>query len=259
MGSNRTCLFCSNRANSLEDAWPLWITNQFKTNEAAEFQAERRGVALKPWRVYQPRLTLRCVCQPCNNGWMSKLENQAKPFLQPLLTGNRCLLDIAGQSTVALWSVKTAMVLEGQDALEQRLYMQPEREQLRKWSALPWRTWVWLAASADPTYFMSAKNRHMEAGNDGNISGVSITMMFAHVVLQVLTIRVPNDVGPSTRITMDIRKGRWPEATVQIWPTQSRAVWPPPMGLNGESGLNLFAERFSTTSVGEDEIESLEI
>ena len=99
----------------------------------------------------------------------------------------------------------------------------------------------------------------MEAGNDGNISGVSITMMFAHVVLQVLTIRVPNDVGPSTRITMDIRKGRWPEATVQIWPTQSRAVWPPPMGLNGESGLNLFAERFSTTSVGEDEIESLEI
>jgi hypothetical protein len=187
----RRCLFCSSDANSLEDAWPRWITNQFKASQFVECQAERRGVQLKPWRVHQPELAVRCVCRPCNNGWMSQLEVQARRFLQPMLIGDRCGLDMASQTTIAVWSLKTAMVLEALDQPHQRAYSQLEREQLRTLSAIPWRTSVWLATSIDPSYFMSTKNRHLDAENTKNISGVSITMAFAHVVLQVFTIRVP--------------------------------------------------------------------
>lgn len=256
----RRCLFCSSGANSLEDAWPRWITNQFKVPQAVEFQAERRGVQLKPWRVHQPELAVRCVCRPCNNGWMSQLEVQAQRFLQPMLIGDRCGLDIVGQTTIALWSVKTAMVLEALDHPRQRAYTQLEREQLRTLSAIPWRTSVWLAASVDPSYFMSTKNRHLDAENANEISGVSITMAFAHIVLQVFTIRVPPNVGPTTRITTNVRRGPWDQVTVQVWPTRRRqASWPPAMGLNGESGLNSLAERFSTATLDENAIDSMAV
>lgn len=255
----RQCFFCSEHANSLEDAWPRWLTNQFRTPQPSEVHAERRGVRLRPWRVYQPELAVRCVCRTCNNGWMSALEVQAKRYLQPLLMGERCSVDTAGQATVALWSLKTAMVLEALDQPETQAYTQTEREQLRTLAVLPWRTSVWLAASVDPSLFMSTKHRYFGASVHAP-SGISVTMAFAHIVLQVLTMRLPEDVGPSTRVTTTVRRGPWVDATVPIWPAQpSGAAWPPPMGLNGESGLDAIADRFSPATDGEDSVDELAV
>lgn len=190
---------------------------------------------------------------------MSALEVQAQRFMQPLLMGERCNVDMAGQATIAMWSLKTAMVLEALDQRERRMYTQTEREQLRSSAAIPWRTSVWLAASADPSLFMSTKNRHLGA-NAELPAGVSITMAFAHVVLQVLTIRVPEDVGPDTRVITNVRRGPWAQTTVQIWPAHlSPAAWPPPMVLNGESGLDAFAERFNAATEEGDAIETLAV
>jgi hypothetical protein len=252
----RECLFCSTKANSLEDAWPCWITDQFKTPKPCKAQLERRGVNV--WHVHKPELKVRCVCQSCNNGWMSKLESQTKIFLQPLLIGEKSVLDISGQTTIALWSLKTAMVLEALDQPQKRLYTQQEREQLRKLSMIPWRTSVWLATSVDQSLFLSSKNSHMQAEDTNNISGVSITIALSHVVIQVLTIRVPPKVGTLTRVTTNVRRGPWDQATVQIWPAQSvQACWPPPLGLNSEEGLNAIAERFSTATLNENEIDTI--
>ena len=89
---------------------------------------------------------------------------------------------------------------------------------------------------------------------------MSIAMAFARVVLQVFTIRVPEDVGPATRVTTNVMPGPWDEATVRVWPTQSSpAVWPPAMGLNGESGLNSLAERFKTSMLDEKDLQVLAV
>ncbi len=254
----RRCLFCSTNANSLEDAWPRWITDQFKASKPSKAQLERLGTKVNVWHVHQPKLTVRCACQSCNNGWMSTLESQTKNYFQPLLMGESLRLDTSGQTTIALWSLKTAMVLEALDQPQQRVYTQREREQLRRLSAIPWRTSIWLATSVDRSLFLSSKNRHMRAEDANDISGVSITMAFAHVVVQVLTIRVPPEVGPTMRVTTDVRCGPWDQATIQIWPLQSeQASWPPPLGLNSEAGLNALAERFSTAILDENEIDSL--
>ena len=213
----RLCLFCSNSANSVEDAWPLWITNQFRGRQPSAVQAERAGIRLTSWNTHQPKLTIRCVCEECNNGWMSRLENRVQPLLQPLLTGQRSAMDMDGQATIATWAVKTAMVLEGMDPAEKRGYSQLQRERFRLRAAIPERTSVWLAASTDLEWFMSTKNRHL-GDTSADISGVSITMAFAHAVLQVFTIRVPETVGPETVVTANVRRGPWSEVTVPIWP-----------------------------------------
>lgn len=254
----RLCLFCSASANSVEHAWPEWITNQFKGRRPSAVRAERGGVRLPSWNVHQPTLKIRCVCEQCNNGWMSKLEGQAQPYLQPLLIGESCYLDTAGQTVVATWAVKTAMVLEGLDPTEKRAYSQLQRERLRMRAAIPFRTSVWMAASATSDWFMSTKNRHLGEQSEG-ISGVSVTMGFAHLVLQVLTIRVPESVDPNTEITTDVRMGPWSDVTIPVWPSKVGADWPPRLGLNGEVGLDALAERFSAADANAGETEQLTV
>ena len=255
----RTCLFCSNPADSREDAWPHWLTDQFKTSQGGEAQLERLGGQTTRWRVLQPELAVRCVCEHCNNGWMSDLESQAKEFLQPLLAGRSVVLNNSDQRVITRWGVKTAMVLEGQDKPEKRVYTLHDCEALRTTYTIPWRTSVWLATSADPGFFLSTKSHNVPGSGEGSL-GVWTTMAFAHLVLQVLTIRVPEDVGPHTHVITSVRRGPWNQVTIKIWPTRFPQVSSPaPLGLNGEAGLNALADRFSTRTLDKDEIDELAV
>jgi len=105
---------------------------------------------------------------------------------------------------------------------------------------------------------MSTKNRHLGEEPEG-ISGVSVTMGFAHLVLQVLTIRVLEIVGSYTEITTDVRTGPWGDVTVQVWPSKGEAHWPPRLGLNGEVGLDALAERFNAADASAGETEQLTV
>jgi hypothetical protein len=55
---------------------------------------------------------LKRICQPCNNGWMSRLENQAKPIVIGLMSGTLNLesLDDEQRRILARWAGKTALV-----------------------------------------------------------------------------------------------------------------------------------------------------
>jgi hypothetical protein len=256
----RQCLFCSLNANSLEDVWPRWITEQFEGSNPITVQAERQGLILKPWASRRPELIVRWVCKSCNNGWMSNLEGQVKPLLQPLLSGTDGSLDSGAQSILAVWAVKTAMALEGLDKPNARDYAQSEREQLRRVNAIPRRTSVWLAVSVDASYLLSTKTRHKRSADTDDITGVSTTMVFGHVALQVFTIRVPSFVTARTEVTANVRAAPWSDLTLRVWPTQPASlVWPPRTGLNGEAGINLFADRFSTSDLEEETLGTLAV
>ena len=100
---------------------------------------------------------------------------------------------------------------------------------------------------------LSTKTRHKRSVDSDDITGVSTTMVFGHVALQVLTIRVPSFVTARTEVTANVRAAPWSDLTLRIWPTQPTSlVWPPRTGLNGEAGINLFADRFSTSDLEGD-------
>jgi hypothetical protein len=190
---------------------------------------------------------------------MSRLEGEAKPFLQPMLIGEKYTLSPMDQAIIAAWGVKTAMVLEGINKSDQCFYSQAEREAFRALSVIPQRTSVWLATSADPSYFFTTKNRHLSSTGATEGSGVSITIVLAHLVLQVLTINVLPNVGLDTRVTGSVKCGPWDKVAVQIWPHQEQIDWPLPLGLNGKSGLDLFADRFNVAALPDDEIELINV
>ena len=190
---------------------------------------------------------------------MSRLETQAQPLIQPLLSGDRTVIDSASQALIAMWAVKTSMVLEAIDPPEQRVYPRTECERLRTLSAVPWRTSVWICKSIDPSVFMSTKTRHVPAVTTPTVLGASVTIALSHLVLQVFTIRVHDDVGPATRVTVDARRGPWQQLTLQIWPSQKTSVlFPAAMGLDGVEGIDLLAERFNTADSNAD-IEPIDV
>jgi hypothetical protein len=64
------------------------------------------------WRE-RPRKTTslrpKIVCKPCNNEWMSVLQEQARPYLAGFFRGDEAHLDGAAQAAIAAWLAMTAM------------------------------------------------------------------------------------------------------------------------------------------------------
>ncbi len=60
----------------------------------------------------RPVIEINCVCVPCNTGWMSNLEADAKPVLEPMIRGLPRKLSPQEQLLTATWTSKTVLVLE---------------------------------------------------------------------------------------------------------------------------------------------------
>src|SRR5512140_689004 len=89
----RACIFCGDRASTKEDAWPLWLVRKYPDPVGVEVEAHRRSDPPKQWRQRGHFAKVRFVCQPCNNGWMSLLEEQAKPIIERLMANSEERLD----------------------------------------------------------------------------------------------------------------------------------------------------------------------
>lgn len=110
-----------------EHAWPQWLgqgaqveptqtTRSIgfgRTAEDAMTEAPNQ-IVVKPGSVLTARI--REVCAGCNSGWMSRLEEDARPILQrlwePSYPFGRTTVSLDQAATVATWATKTAWVRE---------------------------------------------------------------------------------------------------------------------------------------------------
>jgi hypothetical protein len=58
-------------------------------------------------------IAAKVICAPCNNQWLSEIDNAAARVLRPLVRGQREVdLDGPDQSVVAAWLYKVALILD---------------------------------------------------------------------------------------------------------------------------------------------------
>lgn len=114
----RSCLFCGCEQSNLlsdEHVIPQWLLEFLGLPPDDQmflgaFNAQTSEFVGKP-RVHSSFAFVEGrVCEPCNTGWMSRLEAAAKPILIPLMTGSRLVesLSSAEAALVGKWSAKTA-------------------------------------------------------------------------------------------------------------------------------------------------------
>jgi len=258
----RTCVFCGGRANSKEHAWPDWILQSLNARLTLmygplktymEAHAEGKLVRTQP----KPDIEVKRVCGACNSGWMSALENQAKPIISALMYANRRTLTRADQLTLTLWSMKTAMVFDCLRRPDRMFYLPDERASLRRgllatsaiMEPLPALTQVWLAAYAGEcaTTSMAARLRGYVRmrGREIPTIGHVITISAGAFVTQVLTVRLPEHPSAQPQVTHECKPGPWDEATVCVWPPfRSEATWPPRHVFRELADLEVFSDRW---------------
>lgn len=238
----------------------MWLLARVTSDSPSIVEREIHGEVFLPRETTRPTLPIRCVCRECNNGWMSRLENEAKPILERMLDDRPVGLDLAQRAIVGMWSMKTAMVLEAIDAHDQRVYTQEERARLRSLSAIPERSLVWLARVLEPTLLLSGKTLLRASESDERDRALATTFVFGHLAIQVASFRFGANHPPEVRVTTDVKRGAWSESTVRIWPADEATVsWPPASPMRTETEVHHFAERFRTSGLAMDAVQRLAV
>jgi hypothetical protein len=151
----RICIFCGGLPLSKEHIYASWmgpylspnidgtvhtkILEQVRTNGMRD--EVHATLSIKPGDHRSRKL--RVVCAACNNGWMSLLQERARPHLAPLLNGEWTRLTLEAQTAISAWACMFTMVYERAD-MNTAAVRQDQRNQLFRTRDAPssWCIWV---------------------------------------------------------------------------------------------------------------------
>jgi hypothetical protein len=130
--------------------WPTWMTAHVP-RDLKNYSAMRATVHLTHSDVMRkvidgdPRSRrVKFVCASCNNGWMSQLQERAKPILLPLIKGERTVLGLDAQRLLAGWCAMSVMTSDFFYP-ETQAIPRADRDYLRDHWMPPSDTWkIWI-------------------------------------------------------------------------------------------------------------------
>lgn len=110
----KKCIFCQrdDQKISKEHILPDWLNKLYGEDMTALNEGVRDdGTILYSYTSKIFQQTVNIVCKSCNNGWMSEMENTAKPILTKMLKNKNIVLDKKSQIKIANWAMKTILVM----------------------------------------------------------------------------------------------------------------------------------------------------
>ncbi len=135
------CIFCGGRPLTKEHVLSDWIgpliRSPMENYDAIERNVGAEGVVSTSGKRsgHPASRRVRCVCQTCNNGWMSGIVNAAKDVLIPLINGKYFRMAGSDRSKLAAWITTSVIVSE----FENRDHVTIPRHH---------RDWLWTTHSA---------------------------------------------------------------------------------------------------------------
>ncbi len=119
--ARKDCLFCGGKPVTKEHVIPDWLGGVMARGKPQPSAPDRvvkmvneRGkddITSEKWLTDKgPHLTSRCVCGPCNGGWMSDIESAATWPLTEMIEGRSVALALNEQEAVATWLALRAIV-----------------------------------------------------------------------------------------------------------------------------------------------------
>jgi hypothetical protein len=250
------CVFCGiDRRLSREHVFASWMEDYFPDLRSATADYIRRTVTqaedvdhTRPGPVFD--FVTRDVCEVCNNGWMSGLEDQVRPILGPMLRDQPRVLTAPEQMTLATWATKTMLAMGGVNLGDERVVNDAQY----RWFAehripLP-SSHVWLCRYTDRTRWpVSAHQWGMTVGPADDttlragdpMNGFGVVFAVGPVAFWLFGYDLPG--APQTQGGSD-------DTHVLIWPALGSDVyWPPPKALESERDLMELARRVPTGTV----------
>jgi hypothetical protein len=234
------CIFCgaTDRKMSNEHVWPEWITGLLPSEVAREmvtlhFTDSHQGhVRSFPQRLFQ--LTVKDVCKPCNEGWMSRLEEAVKPIISGMLVGRGRELHARGQAAIAAWALLKVLVVQRSFPRESfvptRHYaevfaVRDEQQPPPLYRAYTGRV-GWSQGRGDFGFFrMNGVQRRSGQPEDSRIpvdevDGYLATFTVLDLVVQVFRSLDDEEVEW-------LHRGDLAPSMARLWPSSGTFIWPP--------------------------------
>jgi hypothetical protein len=114
----KKCTFCRqplSGASSREHILPQWLLDEFGIRDLdvspTHFSSDGTTISTRSHQL--KNLVAGGVCRDCNSGWMSALENRARPLLRDLFENKTSVIDYSDSDRfiIARWATKTALTL----------------------------------------------------------------------------------------------------------------------------------------------------
>jgi hypothetical protein len=242
----RACIFCGKNHKdgrehrlSREDIWPIWlakyIPKELKSYHSASVSINKDGSRETIERKIggDPRSRkITLVCQKCNNGWMSRLQQTAKDLLLPLITGNAVVMGTQQQNLIAKWCAMSTMTADFINP-EKQAISQGDRTSLFMDGTLSTETWrIWIGRYIRgqwPSYFLKTSLPYQGNGIVPSLqpSGKPqqntqiTTLVFGELYVHAFSCPDPSLIS-EVGITLQGAK-----KLAQIWPVREQFIaWP---------------------------------
>jgi hypothetical protein len=237
----RSCAFCGASSVSAEHVWPRWLSAVLpskRVRHKQQFDHPDGTARDREWEAPPYTQTVNHVCEECNNGWMSKLETQAKPLLQPMVEGRFRHLHPAGQRTIATWAFKTVAMLEYIASAEPAI-VQEQRDWLLEHTEPHPSVHVWVAGCSDLVHASCRQTRFLVGETE--TPGFATTLSVGHFACQVA-----GSVGSNV-----LREDAHLPGVRAIWPVRADSFVCPPQPRFDLAGLSALHETFHNGTSGQ--------
>ena len=240
----RTCVFCGGTGKmSAEHVFPQWSREYLREVEGKGTHTRKilhgdGRISARSHKADPATATVKTVCASCNNGWMSRLESEAMPFLLSMIKGHRRTYYDAGKALIARWTLKTALVSGSAFHVPTPKHFYDDFYRSREPSET---TRIWLAAT-------NRKNFHTVDYRPLKISpadGPPVPTENAFAALLSLGFLGFYVIGWRERIPDFDTLRPFDDALVPLWPTEGPTTWPPRRRLD-EGGLDQLADALAS-------------
>jgi hypothetical protein len=172
---------------------------------------------------------LRVVCETCNNGWMSTIDNEAKSVLSFLILGQPAIVTLNSAKLIARWACMKMMVAEHSQPLDV-CTPQYERDHLRNNREPPpnWKIWI---ARHDGVSWRANYVRHSgtftfppevpqvkEGGRFANNTH-AVTIGIGQLLIHAIS-------SAARGVDLDIPR-EFMRHMCRVWPADAGFMWPP--------------------------------
>jgi hypothetical protein len=245
----RDCVFCNSPATSKEHLWPNWAARHISPSSPVDHYLnvaeEGQPDTDRSWPQKQFTMTVRAVCEACNNGWMAGLEGRVKPFFEAALDGQGSVLSADLQRDLAAWALQTLMMVESQQRPDAPVILPEGYGHLYATGDPSSRVPVWMATY---TGAVSTAVGHIYAGDvtvgDDNPTRGSLwggTIVFGPVLFKLLGSNVRDLLASADMDAPSVH---------QLWPFEDVFTWEPKPGFD-DAALPSFMDWFLEGNVAD--------
>lgn len=203
--------------------------------------------------VDNPEVRVRGVCQNCNNGWMSDIENENKPHMLAMMNDRRTVLHPTQQKLLTRWAILKAIVIDGSSKRRTPFYSESERSGMKPpLRSLPVNTLTWIGRLSVKAFHAGLTDTFGEINNIPKSFRCCVTtIIVGHLVIQVATMHV---IAPfaTFRTHPTVKPGASDVNLLDIWPVFGDKSWPPRFSFGLKGMTHHIAQLINRWKIGED-------